>query len=144
MFSRSVPAFERAIKSAGRWWVNGGGNDAIYANNAQAAVTTDEFNGSPQSKLAMDGCALEHAPAASRPGPTHRAIPDPESARMARRHVCIRRFTGPGPLLSLNSVKPFLLHIKSVEVLCFGRSIRSFHRAIKSVEQDNFRGEYAY
>jgi hypothetical protein len=51
------------------WWVNGGGDAALAANNAQAALTTDVINGSSPSKVAMDGSALAHAAAAAARNP---------------------------------------------------------------------------
>jgi hypothetical protein len=50
------------------WWVNGGGDDAVYVNKAQAAATNDAFgSGVPLSTDRADGIALEHdAQAAAR------------------------------------------------------------------------------
>jgi hypothetical protein len=52
------------------WWVNGGGNDALYVNKAQATATDDAFgNAVPLSTDRADGIALEHAAQAAARNP---------------------------------------------------------------------------
>ena len=52
------------------WWVNGGGDAAVYVNQAQAAATDDAFgNNVPLSTDRADGLALEHAAQAAARNP---------------------------------------------------------------------------
>ena len=52
------------------WWVNGGGDDAIYVNKAQATATDDAFGSDvPLSTDRADGLALEHAAQAAARNP---------------------------------------------------------------------------
>jgi hypothetical protein len=52
------------------WWVNGGGDDAIRVNQAQATATDDAFgNNVPLSTDRADGIALEHAAQAAARNP---------------------------------------------------------------------------
>jgi hypothetical protein len=52
------------------WWVNGGGNDALSVNKAQATATSDAFgSGVPLSTDRADGIALEHAAQAAARNP---------------------------------------------------------------------------
>jgi hypothetical protein len=52
------------------WWVNGGGNEAVYVNKDQAAATADVFSsGVPVSQQKKDGYALEHDAAAAARNP---------------------------------------------------------------------------
>jgi hypothetical protein len=52
------------------WWVNGGGNDALYVNKAQVTATDDAFGYNvPLSTDRTDGLALEHAAQAAARNP---------------------------------------------------------------------------
>jgi hypothetical protein len=51
------------------WWVNGGGDDAVYVNKAQAAATNDAYFPSSLSTDRTDGLALVHAAQAAARNP---------------------------------------------------------------------------